>query len=143
MLEIKLFAPEAATPVARFGPFTGIRAEGERLFAGPSTQPLLKHQGGVWHAPHATARRLLIDAPKCMVIMERGVDRRTATEEPIRAATFVDGALYTEPSRSLLAKWDAMQQRWHTPDDGSHWDVIIIEAVGLVTDSQGVDPGSR
>ena len=107
------------------GPFPAVRLDGGRLFAGDRQLGALG--GGRWDFGEGSVTRVRLHGSHCTLRFEGDEDGGADARGPFERIELVDGAIYAEPGRVLVARHVERDGRWHSYNDGRVWPVLVVE----------------
>jgi hypothetical protein len=113
--------------VHKAGPFPWVQAAGGSLQAGPDDEEIARYVGGVWAVAGDSAPKCVIHGSTCTARFEGDSPNDSATHGPFDAVEFVDGAVYVQPGRRLLARLDEPDQTWYSYADRRNWTKLRVE----------------
>src|SRR5947209_13838359 len=113
--------------VYKAGPFPWVRAADGSLQAGPDGEEIARYVGGVWAVAGDGAPKCVIHGSTCTARFEGDGPDDSATHGPFDTVEFVDGAVYAQPGRRLLARLDEPDQTWHSYAEQRNWPKLLVE----------------
>src|SRR5688572_18851960 len=96
----------------RAGPFAWIKAADGVIQAGPDGREIAHYMGGIWSVGGRGTTRCIIRSEHGSVRLranDHGTSQSVAKSEAIE---FVDGSIYAQPQRRLLATLQEREHRW-------------------------------
>jgi hypothetical protein len=110
----------------KVGPVPWIEMRAGCLRLGPDNRTAARYHDGVWSVEGGSnVTKLRIDGSGCMIRFG-GYNTNWSIHGPFDKVEVVDGAIYTQPDRHLLARLDEGSQLWFTYDDRRYWPVLVI-----------------
>ena len=113
--------------VHKAGPFPWVRAVDGSLQAGPDGEEIARYVGGVWAVAGDGAPKCVIHGSTCTARFEGDGPDDSATHGPFEKVEFVDGSVYAEPGRRLLARLDEQDHTWYSHEDKRSWPKLVVE----------------
>jgi hypothetical protein len=111
----------------RVGPVPWVQMNAGCLRIGPGNCPAARYHGGIWSLEGGeNVTKFGINGSRCMVRFE-GDSMNRSIQGPFAKVEVVDGAIYTQPDRHLLARLDEGNQLWFNYEDKHYWPVLVIE----------------
>ncbi len=113
--------------VHKAGPFSWVRAADGSLQAGPDGEEIARYQGGVWSVAGHDVPKCIIHGSTCTARFEGDSPDDSATHGPFDEVEFVDGSVYGQPGRRLLARLDEQDHTWYSYEDKRSWPKLFVE----------------
>jgi hypothetical protein len=113
----------------KVGPAPWVELHAGCLRVGPDNHTAACYHGGVGSVEgndHVT--RFHINGSGCVVRFE-GDGTEVAIHGPFDRVEVVDGAVYSQPDRHLLARFDEGNQLWFTYKDQRYWPALVVKDV--------------
>ncbi len=115
------------TEVHRAGPFAWVRVAGGSLQAGPDGQEIARYRGGIWTLDGQSVPKYVVHGSTCSVRFEADSPDDSPLYGPFDQVELVDGAVYVQPGRRLLARLDERDQSWYSYEDKRSWRSMVVE----------------
>ena len=113
--------------VHKAGPFPWVRAADGSLQAGPEGEEVARYRGGVWTVAGHDVPKCVLSCPACTARFEAERPDGSATHEHFAQMEFVDGAVYAQPGRRLLARLDEQDHTWYSYEHKRSWPKLVVE----------------
>jgi hypothetical protein len=119
------------------GPFPWIQAFDGSLQAGPDGNEIALYLGEIWAVADHDALaghevpRCVVHGSECLLRCEGDNSSDSTTHGPFDRVEFIDGSVYGQPGRRLLALFDERKHSWYTYDDQRLWMRLVIESSPL------------
>ena len=115
--------------VYKAGPFPWVRAADGSLQAGPDGEEVARYLGGVWTVAGHDVPKCIIHGSACIARFEGNSPDDSTTHGPYDQVEFVDGSVYAQPGRRLLARLDEQEHTWYSYEDKRSWSKLVVEKV--------------
>jgi hypothetical protein len=113
--------------VLKAGPFPWVRAADGSLQAGPDGQEIARYLGSVWTVAGQDVPKCAIHGSVCTARFESDSPDDSTTHGPFDKVEFVDGSVYAQPGRRLLARLDEQEHAWYSYEDKRNWPRLVVE----------------
>jgi hypothetical protein len=113
--------------VHQAGPFPWVRAAGGSLQAGPDGREVARDLGGLWTVAGHDVPNCIIHGSTCTARFEGERPDDATAHGPFDAVAFVDGSVYAQPGRRLLAHLDEQDGTWYSYEDKRRWPKVVVE----------------
>jgi hypothetical protein len=113
--------------VHKAGPFPWVRAADGSLQTGPDGEEIACYRGGIWTVDGHGVPKCIVHGSTCTARFEDGISDDSTTHGPFYRLEFVDGSVFADPGRHLLARLDEQEQTWYSYDDRRSWPKLIVE----------------
>lgn len=114
--------------VHSIGPIPWLRAADGLLRAGPSGDEIARYLGSVWEAAGHEVTKCSIHASTCTARFEGDEPYDSTKRGPFDTVEFVDGSVYAQPGRRLLARYDEQERTWCSCDDNRRWSSLVVDS---------------
>jgi hypothetical protein len=112
------------------GPFPWVQATGGSLQSGPHGEELACYRGGIWSVAGHTVAKWIVHGTDCIARFLGDDPVDSTTYGPFNMVEFVDGSMYAEHGRCLLARLDEHTQAWYCYEDKRSWLTLVVEDRG-------------
>jgi hypothetical protein len=68
-----------------------------------------------------------LPSPACITRFEAESPDDSATHDNFARVEFVDGSVYAQPGRRLLARLDEQERTWYSYEDKRSWTNLVVE----------------
>jgi hypothetical protein len=110
----------------KVGPVPWVKLNAGSLRVGPDNHTAARYHDGVWCVEgNDNVTRFDINGSRCLIRFG-GDGTNAAIHGPFDKVEVVDGAVYTQPDRQLLARLDEGNRLWFTYEDQRYWPVLVI-----------------
>jgi hypothetical protein len=113
--------------VHKAGPVPWLRAADGSLQAGPDGEEVARYGDGLWNVGGHDVPKCVIHASTCIVRFEGDGPDDSPEHGPFDAVEFVDGSVFAQPGRRLLAHLHEDSQEWYSYVDKREWPNLVVE----------------
>jgi hypothetical protein len=120
------FLRSDGTEIYKAGPVPWLRAVDGSLRAWPDGKEIARYEGGIWNAEGHAVAKCVIHASTCTVRYESDNPDDSTAHGPYDTVEFVDGSVFAQPGRHLLAHLDEGFQEWYSYEDKRSWPKLVV-----------------